>query len=461
MKRKITSILVCLLILFAAIPVAASESGVSKTETVYGNLNSDGSVSALYVVNAFDAPTGTEVTDYGNYSEVKNLSGTEALNQNGESVTFTVSKSPFYYQGNCADTAIPWDIGIVYLLDGNEISAQDLAGKSGKLEIRISVSEGEEAYAGFFENYLMQISYSLDADRCTNLTGDQATIAVVGKTQNVSFTHMQNSQETYALSADVTDFEMGSIQFRAVKMSDMGIDADEISGLTDQMNQLADTIAALHETSAALSASSTKFAQSLASLQNALTQNASASGQLSNALQQASSGLTALSEQSDAQLTNAQSLLSDPNPQVQALAAAYIGQNGAIHAASDGMTELYGNYGEYDAGIQAVSQSAAKLAAAYQQIDKGIAGLSSALSAMDAQTAAFSAQIDGQISSLLQRYFPQGDVPSSFASDKNSAESVTFLLKTPSVSVAQQESGEEVSDVPATFWQRLIALFGR
>jgi putative membrane protein len=85
-------------------------------------------------VNAFDAPTGTEVTDYGNYSAVKNLSGTEALDQNGESVTFAVSESPFYYQGNCADTAIPWDIGIVYVLDGNEISAQDLAGKSGSLK---------------------------------------------------------------------------------------------------------------------------------------------------------------------------------------------------------------------------------------------------------------------------------------------------------------------------------------
>lgn len=38
-------------------------------------------------------------------------------------------KGKFYYQGDLDSAKIPWDVDILYELDGEEIDAKDLAGK--------------------------------------------------------------------------------------------------------------------------------------------------------------------------------------------------------------------------------------------------------------------------------------------------------------------------------------------
>lgn len=90
-------------------------------------------VSNVYVVNEFTSDKAGTITDYGDYFSVKNLSTDDTLTKSGEKITVDAPEGKFYYQGNLKKTDIPWKIGIRYFLDGSEISAEDPAGKSGKL----------------------------------------------------------------------------------------------------------------------------------------------------------------------------------------------------------------------------------------------------------------------------------------------------------------------------------------
>jgi X-X-X-Leu-X-X-Gly heptad repeat protein len=196
----------------------------SKTETVYVNLDSTGAVEQINVVNAFDISSGETIYDYGNYAEVKNLTDTSKITVDGNRILAVASKDTFYYQGRLEQTDLPWDISIRYFLGGSELTADEIAGKSGEFELRIDIKAGSERYKTFFEQYMMQISLTLNKDLFTNIQSDDGTINIVGSTASVSYTHAMNTEAEYVLRADVHDFEMGAIQFQAASMGDLGLD---------------------------------------------------------------------------------------------------------------------------------------------------------------------------------------------------------------------------------------------
>ena len=45
-----------------------------KEETVYANLNYDGSIKGVYVVNSFKLSGEKRLSDFGSYTNIKNLS---------------------------------------------------------------------------------------------------------------------------------------------------------------------------------------------------------------------------------------------------------------------------------------------------------------------------------------------------------------------------------------------------
>ena len=63
------------------IPASAAtvESNTPKEEAVYINLNADGSVREVNVVNIFELDGKEHVTDYGKYKSVRNMTTTDPL----------------------------------------------------------------------------------------------------------------------------------------------------------------------------------------------------------------------------------------------------------------------------------------------------------------------------------------------------------------------------------------------
>lgn len=235
--------------LSSAVPAwAATADTQEKDENVYVTLQDNGDVSSVYVVNEYTSDQKKTITDYGNYSSVKNLSTNETLTQNGDKITFQIPKGKFYYQGEAKNTDIPWNIQISYFLDGKKISADDLAGKSGHLKICIKTSENKACNSTFFENYLLQTTVVLDTECCTNIVADGATAGNVGKNRQLLYNIMAGQEKTIDIEADVTSFEMDGITFKGVPMGfDVGKDQLDTSSIKKQTADIKEAVSSLNE----------------------------------------------------------------------------------------------------------------------------------------------------------------------------------------------------------------------
>ncbi|MGN0132607.1 MAG: hypothetical protein ACI4AA_09220 [Lachnospiraceae bacterium] len=109
-----------------------------KEETVYLITDAAGNTQETIVSDWLKNKNGSaQIEDATNLSNIENVKGDETFTQ-GESgnITWNAAGSDIYYQGTTAQ-ASPIDIKITYYLDGQEISPENLAGKSGRVTIRL------------------------------------------------------------------------------------------------------------------------------------------------------------------------------------------------------------------------------------------------------------------------------------------------------------------------------------
>src|SRR5699024_10350256 len=133
------------------------------------------------------------------------------------------------------------DLSITYLLDGDEIDPDELAGADGDLEIQIETTANEDVDETFFEHYLLQISLTFDPEKFSNIIAPEGTKASSGQDQQVSFSALPGQEEVFIVSAKVTDMEMEPISINAVP-ANMSVDTPDLSDVTGEMETLADAI---------------------------------------------------------------------------------------------------------------------------------------------------------------------------------------------------------------------------
>ena len=116
----------------------AEAGAVEKRENVYVNLNPDGSVSELTVSDWLHADRSeVSVNDITALKNLKIVKGAASYQDMGSgAVTWELAGSDVYYQGT-TDKELPVSLNITYKLDGEEISAEELSGKSGSVDIEI------------------------------------------------------------------------------------------------------------------------------------------------------------------------------------------------------------------------------------------------------------------------------------------------------------------------------------
>ncbi|ERN54032.1 hypothetical protein A33I_08660 [Alkalihalophilus marmarensis DSM 21297] len=213
----------------------------SKEEVIYANLLADGSLDQMYIVNTLNVTEAGTIIDYGTYDNLKNLTDLTELKQMDEYVQVEAEKGPFYYQGNVNTLELPWKIKITYVLDGKEVSPDELAGADGHLDINIETQVNDAVDPAFFENYLLQVSMLLEQDVYNNIQAEEGMIANAGKNKQVTFTVMPEQEEVLTLTADVVDFESDGIEIAAVP-STMSIDPPDIEEITSEFNSLSNAI---------------------------------------------------------------------------------------------------------------------------------------------------------------------------------------------------------------------------
>lgn len=216
--------------------LAASKDEYSKNENVYVRMDSEGDVTGTYVVNAFTVTEAGEITDYGDYESIHNLTSLETIEEDKDEYTFYSEKGKFYYQGNMADAQLPWNFEIRYILDGKEVDAEELAGAEGDLEIHMLIKENAAvANPAFYQAYLLQVSFTLDNDLCEDIVAKGASMADAGANQQITFTVMPDvaaqggqpmdtvKEVELVISASVTNFEMGDISINGAAMTDFPV----------------------------------------------------------------------------------------------------------------------------------------------------------------------------------------------------------------------------------------------
>lgn len=226
----------------AASVLAADVTNTEKEEVVYVMTDASGAVDSVQVVNIFGKG---DVTDYGNYSDVKMLTSTADITQNGDQITFSTDEDKVYYQGTLENAQIPWIVDITYTLDGKHITPEELAGESGALGIHISISQNSKCDNDFYEGYALQAAFTLDTNRCENIEADGATLANVGSDKQISYTVLPGKGLEADITADVTDFEMDAAAINGVKLSlNMDVDDEE---LMDKVHEIMDAAEELND----------------------------------------------------------------------------------------------------------------------------------------------------------------------------------------------------------------------
>lgn len=248
--KFLSLLLVFSLILMFSVPAFAATANTdsAKQEVVYINLNSDGSVSEICVVNIFELDEDGQIVDYGDYTALRNMTSNDKITFENETVRMDTKAGKLYYEGTLNQNVIPWIFSFRYFIDGTEYKAEEIAGKDGALKITISIRQNPDCNSTFFENYGLQASVTLDTGLCKNIIADGATAANIGKNRQLTYTILPGTEKDITVTANVTDFEMAAIAIVGLPLN-MEVDIDSINTdeLTKELNRLKDAVAELDD----------------------------------------------------------------------------------------------------------------------------------------------------------------------------------------------------------------------
>lgn len=239
--QKLTAGVLVAVLLILMIPFSAkADGGTPKEEVIYVNLNADGSVKEIHVVNIFDLDADGKIIDYGKYESLRNMTTTDEIGYANETITIDAKAGRLYYEGKLSTNVMPWNVSVRYYMDGVEYTADEIAGKSGDLKITLQITKNENCVGNFFEGMALQTSLSLDTKTCSDIQAEGATMANVGSKKQMTFTILPGKGANVSVTAKVRDFAFDGISINAVKLKlNIEIDDDTIQ---DKIGQILDAV---------------------------------------------------------------------------------------------------------------------------------------------------------------------------------------------------------------------------
>ena len=376
--------------------VSYAATNVEKEETVYVNQDATGSVEEVTVSNWLKNVTGTgNVEDVSNLKDIKNVKGDETFTQGSDGkITWKADNEDIYYQGT-TDEKPPVGVKISYQLDGKDVKAEDLAGKSGELTMTIQYENNstfEDTVDGknvkMNTPFLMASAVILPVDTFSEVTVSQGKLVSEGSNQilvaygmpgladslNLSDDMKEEMNEklgdTVTVKATVKDFEMGSIYTVASssEFSDIDLDDDsDMNDLEDAVNDLADATDELISGSSDLSDGLTTLKDSFKTYASGVNTVSKGASDLSDGASKLSKGVT--------QYTNGVTTLTNGTNQ-------YV--TGA-NQLTTGVSQYVAGEKQIDAGVTTLYTGAKDLPTLYAEFDSGLSQYVSAVNALPSQ----------------------------------------------------------------------------
>ena len=242
------------------------ENPTEKTETVYSVLNSDGSISDTIVSSWLHDEDGiNNIKETLNLKDVKNIKSNEKPSKDGNTYTWNAKGNDVYYEGT-ATKQLPVSVKLRYELDGQEMSAKDIEGKSGHLKLTISFTNNYSEVKNIngksiviHPSYLAGGMLNMSTGNFTNVKCESGKIVNDGTNEMLAFANIPCLNETLksagldkvnnqlgisddvTVEADVNNFDLGSIMVGMTNEIDLASELGEIgsvSELTDGIDQL-------------------------------------------------------------------------------------------------------------------------------------------------------------------------------------------------------------------------------
>lgn len=231
-----------------------------KKETVYVEMNADGTVTKTTVSDVLKVKGKDNISDVSDLTDITNISGDEAFTTDNGKLIWENKGKDISYQGTTTKSA-PIDIKVSYYLDDKEISPEDLAGKSGKVKIVYDYTNNSKEVAGNFVPFITLTGMILD-DNFSNVTVDNGKVVdyddnkiVVGYAAPGFKDHLLDTidkakdyisdidiPESVTITADVKDFSMDmALTVATSELGDIDLkDTFDFSDIEGKMDELKD-----------------------------------------------------------------------------------------------------------------------------------------------------------------------------------------------------------------------------
>lgn len=215
----------CGALLLGSVPAAAVvDDGVKPTydEAYYATTDYYGNLVESSVVKSYVTNGVASLTDYGDYDEIINLTDhLLPVTANGKSVfTFEEDNIPthFYFEGKTTKPfeTLPWSLAVHYSLNGVAMKAEDLAGKTGVVEITVDAIPNENASEYARNNYTLEAMAIFNQDDILSLEAPGAQVQLIGNLRAVLFIGFPGEECHFTIRVGSEQFSFGGMTFLMV-----------------------------------------------------------------------------------------------------------------------------------------------------------------------------------------------------------------------------------------------------
>lgn len=375
MKKNIEKILALSLVssmTFANLSFAEQQDLIKKSETVYvtveGNEIKDKSVSVW-----LNSDKNIKANDKSNLTNVKDLKTDKELKSENGYLKLDENKKDIYYKGD-TDKKLPVDVSVKYFLDGKEMKASELEGKSGHLKIVITSKNNRyEAKTidgqsrNVYSPYVVVAAMTFDDEKVENVTSDDIKVVKDGKNEIVTTVmtpgmkqnltgivedkELDNFKDEVSVEMDIKDYkpvEIYSVITNEFFQEKKNIDS--LDKLQNGVKELQDNSQKLVDASVKLSEGQDKLNSGISQMQTGVTKLHSGSQKLASSTQQMQGKFSGIQSK--------------------------VGPiQGYVAQMNDGSLKLYNGISDYTAAVAKIKENTAKIKEGSEKLAKGATDL--------------------------------------------------------------------------------------
>lgn len=401
--------------------VKSHSSQTGKEETVYILTDAQGGINQVIVSSWVKNGEGSNILpDVSDLYNIENVKGYEeyTAGENG-SLTWDAQGSDIYYQGT-TDKELPVDVKLSYTLDGEEITPEDLAGKSGRVTIRFDYENREKQKVDINGNeeeiyvpFAMISGLVLPSDIFSNVEATNARLISEGDNLlavGVAFPGLRDSlnleewkegiedeekkkeldelniPEYIEISADAVDFDLNMTMTMAMSdvLSDISLtDSIDLNDINESMDDLESASRELIDGTSKLKDGTEELKGGTVELKDGTEELKNGAADLKDGTGKLRDGASELKDGTD-ELQNGASDLKDGT---EKLAGGTKDLKAGADTLKGGTQELKEKSGELEAGAGKVDEGAAQLTAGSRALAEGTKALAEGSVVLDAGAA--------------------------------------------------------------------------